>query len=206
MEITYLEKHTSKPYFGIASDGFSYFLTSADKIFVLDTNFQYIETIFCQRSYTQLTYDKIDNCFYAISRESPHKIFKLNSKLAEVDFVIMREFVTSICFNNSQNKLIYSNEASVFSYDKNGLKEKIFDLKNSLISGIYFEETNGLISFIKNKKQYINLYDFSDDSIKTIKLPNGYIPCQILNYNNVLVSKSGDYSYILKLFKTLELT
>lgn len=200
MEITYLEKQNCKPYSGIAHDGTNYYLSAGDKIYSFDSDYEYIETFFCRRCYSQLAYDSYDSCFYAISSESPHKIFKLNSKLAEVDFVIMREFVTSISFNNSQNKLIYANETSVFSYDKDGQKSLILSLPKALISSIYISETNGAITFSREKRHYANIYDFTENTVDMVTLPKGYIPSQLLNANEILVSKCGDYSYILKIF------
>lgn len=195
MDITYLKNDHLGCYNGMAFDGSNFYATAQDFIYKLDKNMTITAKIQTFRTYNQICFDNVDGCFYALCLSSPHKIFKLDLNLNEVDFILLPHYVLSICF--FENKIFYANSNRIFSINKLSNTDLVAKFNIKMPVSIYFFE-QGFLACSLNKEQYfLELYDNQNKLISTKKLPKGYTPNQIVSKNTLLASKSGIYSYFL---------
>lgn len=200
MDLKYLKTPDFTTYNGLTFDHTNYITTSSNHIYKLDLDFLIIKTYETIRNYTQIYFDNFDNCFYAISKSSPHKIFKLDENFNEVDFFLLDGYILSISFNPFKNILYFTKDNTLYSFNKNGDIAKICELLNKLVFSISFYKNHYAICYIKNSKYLIELFDYEHKKINEFGLL--YSPEQIILTDNeliILCSKTTTYSYILNI-------
>lgn len=195
MEITYLKNDNLSCFNGITFDGTSFFLTTSDFIYKFNQNMEITSKIPSFRQYNQLCYDDVDGCFYALCNSSPHKIFKLDTKLCEVDFILLPHYVRGLCFH--QNHIFYFNSDSIFEIDKQFKSKLVKKFNFRMPITIFCSQNTFTVSTLFCEQYFIEQYDLQGNMIFQKNLPKGYTPTQFLSKNKLLISKSGIYSYIL---------
>ncbi|MFI3227179.1 MAG: hypothetical protein R3Y09_07165 [Clostridia bacterium] len=195
MNITYIKNESLNSYKGIAFDGTNFYASTNFFIYKLDKNMHILSKTQTFREYNQLCFDNIDNCFYAISDSSPHKIFKLDYELNEVDFILLQNYVRSICF--CENKIFYATADSIFLINKHSDTVLVKKFNTKMPISIFFTQNNFSVCSLLHNQYLLEIFDKNGMLKLKLQIPKSYTPTQILSENQVLISKSGIYSYLL---------
>lgn len=148
---------------GCYSCGYYYFLAfDCKKILVFDLNFKYYTSFPTKRIYKSITYDILENIFFATSSSS-NEIYKLNSYMDEIEVIKLSEYVIGtqniicITYNEIKNILILASDNYFFEISKDGICNKKIKRDYSKFIDIY-SLNNYLFELDNNSIRNINIH------------------------------------------------
>lgn len=118
----------NKPYLAIAFDGCFYYLTMPKDniIYRFDSNFSPNGEYKGSRSYNGLCYDSQEECFWATEINHYNKIFKLNRKLQEIDYITFENTrcdyrrMYGVSYDCAKNVLLIVFNDAIYEISKTG--------------------------------------------------------------------------------------
>ena len=214
---TPIPKHCGETYSGMAFDGCNYYLLLPCMCRIIKINLQCKGTtvISTEREYSCICYDYEECCFWAASRDCFSRIYKLNCNFEEIDCIVVRGcsewsgVITGIAYDCRADTLLVALGGSVVEVDKETEQVWMKHKAPSLwITGICCVSPYYIITAIKDCKQYIMKFDRNNQLLETCLVPCEYIvkgivfnPCgeECGGYVfDILVNKSGNYPYMIK--------
>lgn len=142
------------------------FLSShSPKVILLDRNFKLFKAILLHQSYSNICFDNLQKCYWAISNNDASIIYKLNSDFSEVNKISIRgvkDFnATGLSFDH-YNSCLWISFTNCIGYIKKGttniqyLSNKYLTMSNIAILAL---PHCILISYIRNCNQFIEIFD-----------------------------------------------
>ena len=199
----------SKPYLAIAFDGCFYYLTMPnDKtIYKYDNNFTQKGEFQSNKSYNGLCYDSLEDCFWATETTQPNKIFKLNSKLKEIDYIPFKNTrcdykrMMGISYDCARNMLLAAFNDEIWEISKTGEAKPV--VKNLCPHVLNVLSISPYIAVAINAGEKQNILFFKNDKlIKSESVPLEY-RIRDITYNPckpallILATKHCQYPRIL---------
>lgn len=200
----------------IVFDGCNYYVTlkCQCEIIKLDKCFKVCKKYCTCREYDNICYDYYEHCFWASSRKSFNKIFKLDNNFNEIDFIIIKnmydyDIITGISYDCEKNTLIVSLENIIIEIDKIIEKSKVIHtVKSGLITSVTSVSPALIVTIIINSKYYIRVIDCNGQVINSSVFNYGSMPKNII-FNpcdqqcdqftlDVLAFKKEVYPYLYK--------
>lgn len=198
MGYKYIKNDSTNCFEGVAFDGENYYFTSNNLVYKMSRNMEILSKKTTTRRYNQLCFDDVDRCFYAISNGSPHKIFKLDMNLNEVDFILIQHYIISVCF--FKNSIFYTTADSIFEINKFREINLVHKFNFKMPISIFLSDDGYFVCNVLEDKYLIEKFDAYGKLVMQKNLAKGYTPMQILDKKQILMSKSGIYSYLLEDF------
>ncbi|MDP4118117.1 MAG: hypothetical protein Q8873_02875 [Bacillota bacterium] len=188
-----------KRYSGIAFDGCFFYVTLPQdcSIYKLDKDFKYIDCIKTGKPYSNICYDNTENCFWASSVNIRDRIYKLDCKLNEIDYLVICQ-IDSLCsaikglsYNCLSNTLFVAFDENILEISKDGCHVEV--IKKSCVGA--FTSVLSIPPYyvtVKQcgKTQEISLYSCDGCFIKSFCFPIAYIAEDILLYPCIDKDKS----------------
>jgi hypothetical protein len=217
IEEAQLPVNSYESYHSMAFDGdYYYFLLPYQaRIIKYNSRLEKIGSVPLRRKYSCMCYDFDYACFWAASAKYGNKIYKLDSKLKEIDCIVLEEYqaidkvITSISCKEHADSLFISFSDRVLEIDKiTGQYKVLKQTSEEWITRIVALDWGLMVvSFIEDK-QYIYFMDESGKCSKQYDMDEYIIKGVVQgSYDedtdevivSMLAAKAGGYSYILKM-------
>ena len=171
----------NKPYLAIAFDGCYYYLTMPDDkiIYKFDTNFLPKGEFKASRTFNGLCYDSLEECFWATESSQFNKIFKLNAKLQEIDFISFENIkcnfrqMLGLSFDCAKNVLIVAFKDAVLEISKTGEAKPVAINFCPYVLNVVSIAPYFAVAINNDEKQGILFYK-DDKLVKTESIPLVY--------------------------------
>lgn len=191
-------------------NGKNFFFTLSHKKKIIMTNENYkVQKIYKTIStYTLITYDYIDRCFWAIDNYNFNKILKLDENMHEIDSIHICNCISNgnkiidLTFNYCDNSIIFSFKNKIIEFYKSTNKTKTLLANNKeCIRNILYVCPYVIMNIHKNNSDYIKIINPSTNEKLLFKVPshlnvNGLVFNTTTMNIELLIKKHCCYPYI----------
>lgn len=213
--------NTCSRYEGMAFDGCYYYLTLPNCCLIHQFNlcFQLVKEMGTCRGYTSITYDKKEQCFWAIGKQERNKLYRLDACMGEFDGITVdiakmcSTRLTGVSCLCKKDDLLIAGDGGLFWIQKENNPTPIC-LKGAETGTCFTgaEELYGLVlgAWSRCQDVGISLFDKKGNTKMNCYLPMGYcvedmtICCPLETcledriHFYLLLTKCGNYSYVMK--------
>lgn len=165
----------------MAYDGCYYYIPIHCKDAVLKYNetFSRMQCIKVSRKYTCMSYDYLEDCFWASCNECYGAIYKLNRCLKEIDKIHLDHplcgAITGISYCGNDDSLIISLEDCVLKYSKREEKTSvIYRAPGYFITDVLSIYPAMLVILCKNHQQYFYVLDDCCQIVRIFSVPENF--------------------------------
>ncbi|MGL5617243.1 MAG: hypothetical protein ACRDD2_13615 [Sarcina sp.] len=185
------------------------------EILITDSKLTKSNKIKINKHFNKITYDSLENCFWAYSKKLDGSLFKLNEHMDEVGYLHIPNCYTkevqSLNFNRNHNLLTLKLENKIIELNKKGIiANKINFFRNFLTKSIYCSNNFSIAIATINAEDFILIAN-NKGLLRTFKLPNDLNFSSIIDCNNsyntfeltLLVYDKFNHSYLSNCSLTL---
>lgn len=155
-------------YKGLSFDGNYFYLTCPKMklVYVYNKSHNMIGAFKVEYSFTYISYDNVDNCFWCCEKSNTNTLFKLNRNFMVVDKIVFEKCVSCNgdiknisfdCFTNSI-AVAFSNCILLIN-KKTHVSTSLIKSFKSIITGVVCISPTIVVSYIDGSKRYIVVYD-----------------------------------------------